>query len=90
VLHRERQRAIDSLQQRQEDAGAMAEIMLQQRMYGTHPYGKPAFITKKSLQAIQQEDLLQFWQQHYRAAAAVVSIVGDINRPAAENWSMTC
>jgi predicted Zn-dependent peptidase len=49
------------LQQRQEDAGAMAEIMLRQRMYGTHPYGKPAFITKKSLQAIQQEDLQTFW-----------------------------
>jgi zinc protease len=62
----------------------MAEIMLRQRMYGTHPYGKSAFITKKSLQAIQQEDLQTFWRQHYRAAAAVVSIVGDINRPAAE------
>lgn len=84
ALQRERQRAIDSLQQRQEDAGAVADIMLRQRMYGTHPYGKSAFITKKSLQAIQQDDLQTFWRQHYRAAAAVVSIVGDINRPAAE------
>lgn len=84
ALERERQRAIDSLQQRQEDAGAMTDIMLRQRMYGSHPYGKPAFITTKSLQAIQQDDLQAFWHQHYRAASAVVSIVGDISRPAAE------
>ncbi len=84
ALQRERQRAIDSLQQRQEDAAAMADIMLRQRMYGSHPYGKPAFITVKSLQAIQQDDLRAFWRQHYRAASAVVSIVGDISRPAAE------
>lgn len=84
VLNRERQRAIDSLLQSQEDAGAMAEIMLQQQMYGSHPYARPAFTTVTSLQAIQREDLLQFWQQHYRAASAVVSIVGDIRRPDAE------
>lgn len=84
VLERERQRAIDGLRQRQEDAGAMADIMLRQRMYGSHPYGKPAFITATSLQAIRQDDLLAFWRQHYRAASAVVSIVGDISRADAE------
>ncbi|WP_374557610.1 M16 family metallopeptidase [Aquitalea pelogenes] len=84
VLNRERQRAIESLLQRQEDAGASADITLQQRMYGDHPYARPAYITVNSLQAIQREDLLQFWQQHYRAAGAVVSIVGDIKRQDAE------
>ncbi|WP_255496587.1 pitrilysin family protein [Aquitalea sp. LB_tupeE] len=84
VLNRERQRAIESLLQKQEDAGASADITLQQRMYGDHPYARPAFTAVKSLQAIQREDLLQFWQQHYRAAGAVVSIVGDIKRQDAE------
>lgn len=84
VLDRERKRAIDGLQQRQEDAGAMADIMLRQRMYGAHPYGKPAFVTVQSLQAIQRDDLLAFWRQHYRSNTAVVSIVGEISRPDAE------
>lgn len=84
VLNRERQRAIESLLQRQEDAGASADITLQQRMYGSHPYGRPAFTSVKSLQAIKRDDLLQFWRLHYRAASAVVSIVGDIQRKDAE------
>lgn len=84
ALERERQRAIDSLQQRQEDGGVLADIMLRQRMYGAHPYGKPAFVTAQSLHAIGRDDLLAFWRQHYRADQAVVSIVGDISRRDAE------
>ena len=84
VLNRERQRSINSVLQNQEDSGALAGIVLQQRMYGAHPYGRSANITVNSLQAIQREDIVQFWRQHYRAASAVVSIVGDIRRKDAE------
>ena len=89
ALERERQRAIDGLQQRQEDGAALADIMLRQRMYGSHPYGKPALVSTQSLQAIRRDDLLAFWRQHYRADLAVVSIVGAISRADAEKLADT-
>src|SRR6267142_6456108 len=51
-------------------------------MYPMHPYGFTA--NPASLATIAREDVERFYRAHYGSARAVVTIVGDLRRDAAE------
>lgn len=87
VLERERQRAIAGLREAQTQAATLLGQRFGRSAYGEHPYGR--FSTEQSLKNLRQHDLINFHRQHYTAAAATLTLVGDIRRAEAEELAQT-
>ncbi|KAG0298163.1 hypothetical protein BGZ96_002179 [Linnemannia gamsii] len=81
-LVREKQRVITALNVSENQPQAQAEKAFKAAVFGAHPYG--ASPDPKSIAALTQADLMSFYQAHYTAQHAVLSIVGDCDRPQAE------
>ena len=84
AVERVRQQMLTALQERVQSPGAIAQDAFFKALYGDHPYGSPADGTPASLNAITRADIQDFHHRYYTAANAVVAIVGDLDRPAAE------
>lgn len=82
VLARERGRAISRLKEAQTQPAYLVKRDFTQAIYGDHPYGRSS--SEVSLAAITRDDVLDFHGQRYVAAAAHVSLVGDLTRADAE------
>lgn len=82
ALTRETQRLAAAIEEAETQPGSIAERRFRSAIYGQHPYGRLA--TQASVRAISREDVLSFWQQHYNASNAVVSIIGALSRAEAE------
>ncbi len=83
-FERERQRLLVGLQQEDQQPGEVAEKAFYRALYGDHPYASPESGTQASVRKLQREDLQAFYRQYYVARNAVVALVGDIDRAAAE------
>ncbi|QQS54320.1 MAG: insulinase family protein [Candidatus Competibacteraceae bacterium] len=84
AVERVRQQMLTALQERAQSPGAIAQDTFFKALYGDHPYGSPSDGTPASLNAIARADIQHFHRRYYTAANAVVAIVGDLDRPAAE------
>lgn len=84
VLQRIKDQAVLTLQQNESDPDFVAQRELTRLSYGTHPYGKAAWSNADAVQAVGVADLYAFHRAHYTQGNAVVVMVGDINRAAAE------
>ncbi|MCB1824704.1 MAG: insulinase family protein [Candidatus Competibacteraceae bacterium] len=84
AVERVRQQMLTALQERAQSPGAIAQDAFFKALYGDHPYGSPPDGTPASLNAITRADIQAFHRRYYTAANAVVAIVGDLDRPAAE------
>ncbi|TVT46984.1 MAG: insulinase family protein [Denitromonas halophila] len=82
VFERERARAIAGLKEAQTQPGYLVERAFGEAVYGDHPYGRAT--SEASLNGLTRDDVVAFHRQHYTAAAAHVSIVGDLSRAEAE------
>ncbi|MDR3158113.1 MAG: insulinase family protein [Zoogloeaceae bacterium] len=82
VFERERARGIAAIKDALTRPGPVAQRAFRAALYPGHPYGNAA--TPESLAAIRHADLQAFWRARYGAANAVVSIVGNLQRPDAE------
>jgi zinc protease len=73
-----RQQAISSLQVDLDDPSRRARRVFQQELYPeNHPFH--SFVTEASLNAIQRQDLVKFYQQYYTPANMILSLVGDFD-----------
>jgi zinc protease len=82
ALERERARSLSGLREALSQPDGLAERVFYPRMFPGHGYGRMA--SEASLQAIQQQDLIAFHATRYRADGAVIALVGDLTRSAAE------
>ncbi|MDR2678212.1 MAG: insulinase family protein, partial [Zoogloeaceae bacterium] len=82
IFERERTRSIAALKDALTRPDILSSRAFWAALYPDHPYGQ--LRTPESLTAIRHEDLRAFWQGHYNAANATLTIVGDISRPEAE------
>jgi len=74
-LRKQRQTA---LLQQKDRPPTIASIAFNHIVYGSsHPYGKDASGTEKSLSSMTRENLLQFYNSYYRPNNATLIIVGD-------------
>lgn len=85
AVERVRQQMLTALQERAQSPGAIAQDAFFKALYGNHPYATPPEGTTASLNALTRADLQDFHRRHYTAANAVVALVGDLDRPAAES-----
>lgn len=84
AVERVRQQMLTALQERAQSPGAIAQDAFFKALYGDHPYATPPEGTAASLNALTRADVQNFHRHHYVAANAVIAMVGDLDRPAAE------
>jgi len=83
-FERERERMLVSLRHSEQSPSTVAEYTFFKTVYGEHPYGSRPEGTEASLKALTLRQVKEFYRQYYVAANAVIGIVGDIDRSAAE------
>jgi len=83
-LERLRQNTLIAIRQDQESPRTVAQKALYHAVFGNHPYASDPTGTEDSVRALTREDLVEFHRRYFTGANAVVAIVGDLNRPAAE------
>ncbi len=75
-LQLSRQRALTSLKVQQDDPRGLGRQLFQQAIYPeNHPFH--SFPTAESLKSITRDDLLGFYQTHYRPDSTTIALVGD-------------
>jgi zinc protease len=83
-FERERERMLVSLRHDEQSPATVAEYTFFKTVYGEHPYASRPEGTEASLKALSVKQIREFYQRYYVAANAVIGIVGDIDRAAAE------
>src|SRR5579883_1229538 len=77
-LELSRQRALISLKVQLDDPRALGRRLFQQAIYPeNHPFH--SFPTQESLKAITRDDLVSFYQEHYRPDTTTLALVGDFD-----------
>ncbi|HTL87952.1 MAG TPA: pitrilysin family protein [Leptolyngbya sp.] len=77
-LELSRARSLTSLKVQLDSPAVLARRVFQQTIYPeNHPFH--SFPTEESLKAIQRQDLVNFYQTHYRPDTTIVSLVGDFD-----------
>ncbi|MFO1372533.1 MAG: pitrilysin family protein [Candidatus Competibacteraceae bacterium] len=84
AVERVRRQMLTVLQERAQSPAAIAQDAFFKALYGQHPYSSPSEGDTASLNAITRVDIQNFHRRYYVAANAVVAIVGDLERAAAE------
>ena len=83
-FERERKRTQVAIQRSEQSPATVAGYTFFQSVYGDHPYAPRPSGTVDSVGALQLEQLKAFYKQYYVARNVVFSIVGDLDRKAAE------
>ncbi|WJW75747.1 pitrilysin family protein [Thiohalobacter sp. IOR34] len=83
-LARERERMLVGLKHALQRPGEVASRAFYRALYGDHPYASPPSGTPESVRALRREQVLDFYRRYYVARNAVIAIVGDLDRAAAE------
>ncbi|MCW5316591.1 insulinase family protein [Nostoc sp. KVJ3] len=77
-LELSRQRALTSLKVQLDDPRGLGRQVFQQTIYPeNHPFH--SFPTFESLKSITRDDLLSFYQTHYRSDGTTIALVGDFD-----------
>jgi zinc protease len=83
-FERERKRMLVALRHSEQSPSTVAEYTFFKQVYGDHPYASRPEGTVASLKALTPEQVRAFYRRYYVSANAVIGIVGDIDRTAAE------
>lgn len=83
-FQREKNRTLAGLKHREESPGALAGIAFSKALYRDHPYAHPEEGMVETVAGFEAEDLKAFYKKHYVSANAIVVIVGDLQKPRAE------
>ena len=83
-FERERQRKLISIRRSEQSPSTVAGYRFFLAAFGDHPYAMRSIGTQESLDAMQLKDIRAYYKKYYVAANAIVSIVGDLDRKAAE------
>ncbi len=83
-FERERKRTVMALRVSDQSPATVAEHRFFLTTYGKHPYAPRPSGTEESLAAITLDQIKDFYRQYYVAHNAVIGIVGNLDRKAAE------
>ena len=84
VLEREKKRIVDAIREADTKPETIASRNFSELAYGNHPYGLRGAGEAATVAGITRDDLVAFYRRYYTADQAVVAIIGDLGRPAAE------
>ena len=84
AFDRERSRLLTTLQRHKQDPGSLANEAFYNAVFAGHPYHTEPTGTEDGVKALSTDKLRAFYKKYYVAANAVVAIVGNLDRTAAE------
>lgn len=87
ALQRETAIMLQALDFEDQTPAKKASRYFYESLYSMHPYGTPPTGTRESLKAIQQKDLLSYYQQYYVARNVVLAIVGNLTESQAKVYA---
>ncbi len=77
-FNRQKTQMLTGLAIRTQDTSAMAALLFDQIIYAGHPYEHPDEGYPETVQAIERDDLINFYQQTYGPKGMVVVVVGAV------------
>jgi zinc protease len=77
-FHRLKNQMQTGLAIRAQDTAEMASLLFDQIIYAAHPYQRPDEGYPETVQAIQRDDLVNFYQETYGPEDMVIAIVGAV------------
>jgi len=83
-FERERERTLVALRSEQQSPSTVAEYAHFEAIYHDHPYALRESGTEAGIKALSRADIKAFHDRYYVARNAVLAIVGDVDRQAAE------
>ena len=84
-FHRLKNQMLTGLAIRAQDTAEMASLLVDQIIYAGHPYQRPEEGYPETVQAIQRDDLVDFYQKTYGPDDMVIAIVGAVEPEFAVN-----
>lgn len=75
---RQKTQMLTALAIRSQDTSAMSALLFDQIIYAGHPYERPEEGFPETIQAIQREDMMSFYQRTFGPKGMVVVIVGAV------------
>jgi len=84
-FHRLKNQMLTGLAIRAQDTAEMASLLFDQIIYAAHPYQRPDEGYPETVQAIQRDDLVDFYQKTYGPDDMVIAIVGAVEPEFAVN-----
>lgn len=88
-FQREKNRTLAGLKHREESPGDLARIAFGKALYHDHPYAHPEEGMVETVAGFEADDLKAFYKKYYVAANAIIVIVGDVQKPRAEQIAET-
>ncbi len=82
-FNRQKNQMLTGLAIRAQDTAAMSALLFDQIIFADHPYQRPEEGYVETVQAIQRDDLVNFYNQTYDPQGMVIAIVGDVKPEAA-------
>lgn len=67
-----------ALRQKEEEPGFVAEKRFVREVFGDHPYGRLVEGSVETIDALEREDVVRFYRQHYTPDNALLGVVGDL------------
>jgi zinc protease len=77
-LERTRKELLTALVQWHDEPRAIASVLFDKTLYGTHPYGVPSIGNEQSIRSFTTEDLKQFHEKYFHPNNATLIVVGDV------------
>ncbi len=79
AMERVRQRVLIGLKRRDQSPGSVASRVFYNRLYADHPYSHSPLGEEQTVSQISRQDLVDFHEEFYVGANAVLVIVGDLS-----------
>jgi zinc protease len=79
-VERQKHSVMALLLAREEDPGYIAQRKFAELLYPGSPYGRPPEGSATSVQTIEQKNLRDFYERHYRPNRAIMAVVGDVSQ----------
>lgn len=77
-LVRRREAVLASMRAAEDSPGTLAYRAFLQNVFATDPYGHPVEGWPKDVQNIERQEIVTFYQTHYRPERAIITVVGDV------------
>ena len=77
-MKREQARIVAGLQEAETEPDSIAQKAFMRSLYGTHPYSLDQSGEIDTVQSLTVAHLRQFYETHYTAKSAVISLIGDL------------
>src|SRR5690606_37414692 len=75
----EREVILDEIAMHDDDPDDVVHNLFAQQAWGDSPLGRPIAGTAESISALSRAQVARFYKRHYRPAAMVVSVAGNID-----------